>query len=143
MRWFLSLKSWLKGNICSKIQFRPVFCINTDCPGGIYFFKGNKNHFLTKNCIFGYRFHFEGKNEVWISQVGRVNNATLHEQTKQKLKPQFGLYWRGPKVEIDWCRFNKCNLVDRFSFKLIQDFFRLQGIKVLWRLHFLEYLRNF
>ena len=28
---------------------------------------------LVQNCIFGYRFHFEGKNDVWITQVRRVN----------------------------------------------------------------------
>ena len=28
--------------------------------------------FLNQTCIFGYRFHFEGKNNVWISQVRRV-----------------------------------------------------------------------
>ena len=29
---------------------------------------------LGQNGIFGYRFHFEGINDVWISQVRRVKN---------------------------------------------------------------------
>ena len=38
----------------------------------IFFLDHFFHHFQAKNCIFGYRFHFEGKNDVWISQVRRV-----------------------------------------------------------------------
>ena len=35
------------------------------------------DQFSAKNCIFRYRFHFEGKNAVWISQVRRVKNKVI------------------------------------------------------------------
>ena len=38
------------------------------------------HHFQAKNCIFGYRFHFEGKNDVWISQGGRVKPVIHRRQ---------------------------------------------------------------
>ena len=43
--------------------------------GGIskIFFLGHFSpSFLGQNCIFGYKFHFEGKNDLWISQVRHV-----------------------------------------------------------------------
>ena len=36
-------------------------------------------HFLAKNGIFGYRFHFEGKNDVLIIQVRRVKKVSVHQ----------------------------------------------------------------
>ena len=39
----------------------------------IFFLDHFSPSFYAKNCIFGYRFHFAGKTDVWISQVRRVN----------------------------------------------------------------------
>ena len=47
--------------------------------------EGFQNNFCRPlfTIIFGYRFHFEGKTDVWISQVRRIKKANVEDSQKK------------------------------------------------------------
>jgi hypothetical protein len=69
------LKSLHAGNYFALLHKRDDFCPKSQMEGfKIIFLSHISQSFLGQNDIFGYRFHFEGGNNVWITHILCVKN---------------------------------------------------------------------